>query len=621
MRRSLHLYTSINDDDSESDKEASSETRKELRRLASDLRRMLNNPKVTDVIFVCGDGEEVHASRTILAARSRVMEALLYNGMAESSCRTINLPAMTSSTLTQVLTYLYTGRFHARDVPDDTSDDPDDCDMTEWRRLSDGPIPLERKWRQMVDIITAARYFQITRLEKIVSRKLWTRVSERVLLVENMLDSVARCLSILSTLCGEGERNKTQLDAIRLRMVQMLVSHDIGVVTLSYLSKEAFCYYLERTKYLSKTNEWRCSLEDYRRVRQILHWCVSAGDEEFACLPSVESVAGFLENGNELRLFESAKDQSDLDKSRENFLNQAAEKKEVLNALVPWVDFTSLHPEILVSILKPLQIIDAEVFDRISFIQTDRCSQRLRTRGSHNRFYIRDGVSVSEPASEIEFQSGSICTKRSNGVYVAHETFYADSPMHVYGIYKWNLLPSSIPTLSIEEGEDPLASLTGLQFGFLNLYQGENLCFDEAVECLSENLRGWALVILGDLGSARFYSHSRESDHVWTLPKGTRFELNREIEVELNVVQKTCKFSYGQHSVQITFSCPFGGFLYPAVSVPNETVGVTMTLREGFDQYIVLTQEGFKEGFLLADSSPGIFDQDEEESSSSSFSD
>src|SRR3954447_11113238 len=60
--------------------------------LKQDLRLLINNPKYSDIEILCGDGKKLHACRAILAARSEVLERLLYNGMKESYENQITFP-------------------------------------------------------------------------------------------------------------------------------------------------------------------------------------------------------------------------------------------------------------------------------------------------------------------------------------------------------------------------------------------------------------------------------------------------------------------------------------------------------------------------------------------------
>jgi hypothetical protein len=80
-------------------------------KLIASLRKMVNNPEFSDVVFLCGDGKQVRASKIHLAARSEVLKSLLMNGMAESNAHEIDFPKVSSPVILSVLEFLYTGDF------------------------------------------------------------------------------------------------------------------------------------------------------------------------------------------------------------------------------------------------------------------------------------------------------------------------------------------------------------------------------------------------------------------------------------------------------------------------------------------------------------------------------
>mmetsp|Transcript_1865 Transcript_1865/g.2990 ORF Transcript_1865/g.2990 Transcript_1865/m.2990 type:complete len:374 (+) Transcript_1865:402-1523(+) len=75
--------------------------------LISDLRKMINNPLLSDVTFVV-EGREVLANKAILAARSEHFRALFYGGMRETHERRVHIPDMPYAVFTAVMEYLYT---------------------------------------------------------------------------------------------------------------------------------------------------------------------------------------------------------------------------------------------------------------------------------------------------------------------------------------------------------------------------------------------------------------------------------------------------------------------------------------------------------------------------------
>src|SRR3990170_1189936 len=77
--------------------------------LGQDLRLLINNPKYSDIEILCENEKKLHGCRAILAARSEVFDALLYNGMKESYEKQISFPIINSSGMEIVLEYIYIG--------------------------------------------------------------------------------------------------------------------------------------------------------------------------------------------------------------------------------------------------------------------------------------------------------------------------------------------------------------------------------------------------------------------------------------------------------------------------------------------------------------------------------
>src|SRR6266542_967387 len=78
--------------------------------LGQDLKSLVNNPKYSDLEILCGnERKKLYGCRAILAARSVVLNKLLYNGMKESYENQIYFPHINSAGMEIVLEYVYTG--------------------------------------------------------------------------------------------------------------------------------------------------------------------------------------------------------------------------------------------------------------------------------------------------------------------------------------------------------------------------------------------------------------------------------------------------------------------------------------------------------------------------------
>ncbi|CAG8465550.1 uncharacterized protein OCT59_000904 [Rhizophagus irregularis] len=108
--------------------------------LNQDLKLLVNNPKYSDIEILCKDERKLYACRAILAARSEVLDGLLYNGMKESFEKQISLPTINSCGMEIILEYIYVGSIKENSLTKDN----------------------------IVETYYAADYFQITSLQELI---------------------------------------------------------------------------------------------------------------------------------------------------------------------------------------------------------------------------------------------------------------------------------------------------------------------------------------------------------------------------------------------------------------------------------------------------------------------
>ncbi|KAL3688851.1 hypothetical protein R1sor_015160 [Riccia sorocarpa] len=393
-----------------------------------------------------------------------------------------------------------------------------------------------------------------------------------------------------------------------LRMVQILVSHDLSEVTISNLSKDAFMFYLKSIREQwppTLTSSWMWSLEEYRKLTQVLIWCLrSAGSKDVACLSSTQSVARFLRNGDQLELFKNTRPgllsghPSEVALKDFEILLPDSTKND-FSALIAMVNLTCIHPDVLFTVVNPSRIIDAEELTKVLRIQAVldcHCLRNSCLRSTPNLFCRRTDLRV--PTSRIAFER---CNSRTRD----QRTYHADTQMHFYGNYQWTIVPSLQDGFNISSRKEETELLAGLQIGFCKRLYGESLP-DSMYELslpLSRDKRGWVLEISDDAGSAKFqcYPPWGQNPWVWVLPAGKQFTLDKGIEVRLNIPDQICSFSYDESSISVALRNLQGGFLYPAVSFQSILLRVSIIFREGFDQEVVSTDEGFKRGEVYID--------------------
>ena len=75
--------------------------------LLDEMRAMVNNPKLADVVFNIDDDKQIHAHKFMLS-RCEYFRAMLTGDMAETDLKEVMMPDITEKTLLIVLEYLYT---------------------------------------------------------------------------------------------------------------------------------------------------------------------------------------------------------------------------------------------------------------------------------------------------------------------------------------------------------------------------------------------------------------------------------------------------------------------------------------------------------------------------------
>src|SRR4051794_29045819 len=87
--------------------------------LVQDFRQIINDPKYSNIEIICKDERVFHCYKPILAARSKVFDALFYNEMGESELGQISFPNISSSGMEIVLEYVYLGMIKEENLTED----------------------------------------------------------------------------------------------------------------------------------------------------------------------------------------------------------------------------------------------------------------------------------------------------------------------------------------------------------------------------------------------------------------------------------------------------------------------------------------------------------------------
>jgi hypothetical protein len=305
----------------------------ETAELVASLRKMVNNPQFSDVVFLCSDGKQVTASRMHLAARCDVMKSLLKNGMAESSLTEIKLPEVSSPVMLCVLEFLYTGN-----VLDNAPED----------------------WKMGWEVISASRFFLMARLE-LIARKFMD-------LFVSAIANDKRKLAILLTEALKSKLNGEVTDD-HLRDLARVLSLDwteAGFV--ESLSEEAFHCLLVNTS-SDPEHEDILSFRVYLRFRGVMQWWIYQSDlahlsKETFMSSLVPDKAGVLQICGPTG---SRQDKAECTEEGDVHKWDTLLTHKVPKRLLSDIDLRLIHPEVVAEVLEPLNILYGEILNAYRF--------------------------------------------------------------------------------------------------------------------------------------------------------------------------------------------------------------------------------------------------------------
>nr|CAG8486474.1 10634_t:CDS:2 [Entrophospora candida] len=361
--------------------------------LAQDLKCLINNPRYSDIEINCEDGIVLHASRVILAARSEVLDRMLYNGMKESTQNEIYLPKINSKAMQVVLEFLYTG--------------------------SIGEKTLTGK--NAIEVFHASDYFMLPDLQDYV-----------MIYIENCHDeskhdSITRLYTKFVEIMGPLTHNE-----LFKRLFHLVASTPLDYVSYNMFSGQSLQVLLSHS--LEMKDEYFATSE-YGVFRYLVLWGANQVSRNAVTLfqfllPSAESIlagGSFNISGgkNEYEEDDEEDDEDDEDEDEEEedddydddcyydydrydgcFVydsNTGKEKKhsrrrhqsnkhqikeslrtaiiDIISSTLPFIDFRLFDPDVLVNVIEPLDIIPSNILYQAYRYHSTRKMPKNTTRG------------------------------------------------------------------------------------------------------------------------------------------------------------------------------------------------------------------------------------------------
>lgn len=316
--------------------------------LLAHLRKMINEPTFSDVVFMCRDGKRVHALRKLLAGRSEVLKCMLVNGMAESALYEIKLPEMSSLVLLSVFEFLYTGTLVEH---------------------------LPQNLKVACELVIASRFFLLPELEMIARKHLQhTHLTPAVVKDEDLQRAASMLTEAISckALCDEADVNLREL-------VTALSSNWSESLYIQSLSEDALHYLLANSKSNFEDDGKYLSFREYLRFRQVIRWWIFHGDLGSISTEVIDFIVPDERRAHRLcrspdvvdRVDCTAQDTPRLSGDRTSLnklgkashlssyfeLNEAARNSAI--RLASSIDCRQIHPLLLAKVVEPLGIVSA----------------------------------------------------------------------------------------------------------------------------------------------------------------------------------------------------------------------------------------------------------------------
>ncbi|UZN99703.1 uncharacterized protein OCT59_000970 [Rhizophagus irregularis] len=278
--------------------------------LNQDLKLLVNNPKYSDIEILCKDEKKLYGCRAILAARSEVLDGLLYNGMKETYETQISFPTINSSGMEIILEYVYTGSVREESLTKDNT----------------------------VEAFYAADYFQLPELQDFImkvlkctletnylenySPELLTKVSEKMPLTEDniLLNLLVEAVAIIPL--NDIEFGRLSITGLKY-LLSITHEKEIPFATREY---EVFRYSAILAAKQVSNNTYRILMERLPILEQIDNSITTVGNK---IITDREKVAKELE------------------------------------PLVKFIDFRKIKVQILADFIEPLEIISDKIISNV----------------------------------------------------------------------------------------------------------------------------------------------------------------------------------------------------------------------------------------------------------------
>jgi len=351
--------------------------------LGQDLRLLINNPKYSDIEIVCENEEKLYGCRAILAARSEVFDALLYNGMRESHEKRISFPKINSSGMVIVLEYIYTGTIKEESLTKDN----------------------------LIETFNAADYFQLPDLQDFIMKNL------KNTLKKNCKDNYSPELLTKAV----DTMPLTDDNVLFNLLVETVATIPLNTIEFGRLSISALQYLLS----CSHEKEKPFATSEYEVFR-------------YGAILAAKQVSS---NATKT-LLEQFPTLEKLDNPRQIDNRPIPDHQKVakeLESLIKFIDFKLIKGQILAKIIEPLKIIPVEIILNVYRHKVISNNSDLnKFRGIHMVNQSDLVWDESACGSKLIIEDDGKVVRGQNG-YNGHQNVRAKMELKGEGIFEWDV--------------------------------------------------------------------------------------------------------------------------------------------------------------------------------------
>ncbi|CAI2179578.1 11185_t:CDS:1 [Funneliformis geosporum] len=359
--------------------------------LEHDFRLLINNPRYSDIEIICNNEITLHGCRAILAARSDVFDALLYNEMKEKQ---ISFPKFDSSGMEVILEYIYTGVIKEESLTKDN----------------------------IVEAFNAAQYFQLLDLQDFIVKTV------KITLEKNHNDNYSP--ELLSKIVDDtmSLTNDNILFNLLVEAVSIIPLYNIefGRLSMAALQILLSCTYESEKPFATLEYE----VFRYSTISVARQISDDATKILLKRLPNLENVDNSEPIDNEI-----IPDHQKIAKG--------------LESLIKFIDFKRIKGQILVNIIEPLNVIPPETILNVYRHNTLSSNTVLNEgRGFLSALTFNTLNCVwdeSACGSKLLMNNGNV-VRAQNGFL--HQNVTAKIALENKGVYEWDVIIEKNCTLA-----------------------------------------------------------------------------------------------------------------------------------------------------------------------------